>query len=74
MNNLLEYKKTILSLINGETQIIQNYNHLTGKFDSTNKKRIKDFLIIEGLHSLYFKDLNNRFDVMFLDVEEKIKK
>ncbi len=74
MNNLLEYKKTILSLINGETQIIQNYNHLTGKFDSTNKKRIKDFLIIEGLHSLYFKDLNNRFDLnVFLDVEEKIK-
>ena len=74
MNNLLEYKKTILSLINGETQIIQNYNHLTGKFDSTNKKRIKDFLIIEGLHSLYFKDLNKRFDLnVFLDVEEKIK-
>ena len=74
MNNLLEFKKTILSLINGETQIIQNYNHLTGKFDSTNKKRIKDFLIIEGLHSLYFNDLNQRFDLnVFLDVEEKIK-
>ena len=74
MNNLLEYKKIILSLINGETQIIQNYNHLTGKFDSTNKKRIKDFLIIEGLHSMYFKDLNNRFDLnVFFDVEEKIK-
>jgi len=74
MNNLLEFKKTILSLINGETQIIQNYNHLTGKFDSTNKKRIKDFLIIEGLHSLYFNDLNKRFDLnVFLDVEEKIK-
>ena len=62
MNNLLEYKKTILSLINGETQIVQNYNHLTEKFD-TNKKRIKDFLIIEGLHSQYFKDLNKRFDL-----------
>ena len=74
MNNLLEFKKTILSLINGETQIIQNYNHLTGKFDSTNKKRIKDFLIIEGLHSLYFNDLNKRFDLnVFFDVEEKIK-
>ena len=74
MNNLLEFKKTILSLINGETQIIQNYNHLTGKFDSTNKKRIKDFLIIEGLHSLYFNDLNKRFDLnVFLDVEQKIK-
>ncbi len=75
MNNLIEFKNIILNLINGETEIIRNYNHLTGKFDSTNKKRIKNFLIIEGLHSLYFHDLNKKFDLnVFLDLEEKIKK
>ena len=75
MNNLIEFKNTVLNLINGETEIIRNYNHLTGKFDSTNKKRIKNFLIIEGLHSLYFNDLNQNFDLnVFLDLEEKIKK
>ena len=75
MNNLIEFKNTVLNLINGETEIIKNYNHLTGKFDSTNKKRIKNFLIIEGLHSLYFNDLNQKFDLnVFLDLEEKIKK
>ncbi len=74
MNNLLEYKKIILSLINGETQIVQNYNHLTGKFDTNQKKRIKDFLIIEGLHSQYFDDLNERYDLnVFFDLEEGIK-
>ena len=75
MNNLIEFKNTVLNLINGETKIIRNYNHLTGKFDSTNKKRIKNFLIIEGLHSLYFNDLNQNFDLnVFLDLEEEIKK
>ena len=75
MNNLIEFKNTVLNLINGETEIIRNYNHLTGKFDSTNKKRIKNFLIIEGLHSLYFNDLNQNFDLsVFLDLEEEIKK
>ena len=75
MNNLVEFKNTVLNLINGETEIIKNYNHLTGKFDSTNKKRIKNFLIIEGLHSLYFNDLNQKFDLnVFLDLEEQIKK
>jgi uridine kinase len=75
MNDLIKFKNTVLNLINGQTQIVQNYNHLSGKFDSQKKKRIKDFLIIEGLHSLYFKDLNKRYDLkIFLDLEEKIKK
>lgn len=74
MNNLLKFKKTILNLVNGETQIIQNYNHLNGTFDSSNRKKIRDFLIIEGLHSLFFKDLNKRFDLkIFLDIEENLK-
>tara|TARA_E500000331_G_C16963659_1_gene586106 strand:- start:41 stop:721 length:681 start_codon:yes stop_codon:yes gene_type:complete len=75
MNNLSEFKNTVIKLMNNEEQLIRNYNHLTGKFDSTNKKRIKDFLIIEGLHSLYFNDLNKKFDLnVFLDLEEEIKK
>ncbi|MDA7547850.1 hypothetical protein N8812_01990 [Acidimicrobiia bacterium] len=75
MNDLIKFKNTVLNLINGQTQIVQNYNHLSGKFDSQKKKRIKDFLIIEGLHSLYFKDLNKRYDLkIFLDLEEEIKK
>ena len=75
MNDLIKFKNTILNLVNGQTQIVQNYNHLSGKFDSQEKKRIKDFLIIEGLHSLYFEDLNKRYDLkIFLDLEEGIKK
>ena len=75
MNDLINFKDTILNLVNGQTQIVQNYNHLSGKFDSQEKKRIKDFLIIEGLHSLYFEDLNTRFDLkVFLDTEDILKK
>ncbi len=75
MNDLINFKDTILNLVNGQTQIVQNYNHLSGKFDSQEKKRIRDFLIIEGLHSLYFEDLNTRFDLkVFLDTEDILKK
>ena len=74
MNDLLSFKKIILNLLNGETQIVKNYNHMTGKFDSNNKKKIKDYLIIEGLHSLFFSDLNKKYDLnIFLDLNEEVK-
>tara|TARA_B100000676_G_C18085267_1_gene854506 strand:- start:253 stop:2193 length:1941 start_codon:yes stop_codon:yes gene_type:complete len=75
MNDLSSFKKIIINLLNGETQIVKNYNHLTGKFDSNDKKRIKDYLIIEGLHSLFFSDLNKLYDLnVFLDLKEDVKK
>ena len=74
MNDLLSFKKIILNLLNGETQIVKNYNHMTGKFDSNDKKRIKDYLIIEGLHALFFSDLNKKYDLnVFLDLNEEVK-
>ena len=74
MNDLLSFKKIILNLLNGETQIVKNYNHMTGKFDSNDKKRIKDYLIIEGLHALLFSDLNKKYDLnVFLDLNEEVK-
>jgi uridine kinase len=74
MNDLQEYRKTINRLLSGENLKIKNYNHLTGKFDSTSEKKIKNFLIIEGLHSMYFEDLTSQYDLnIFLDLEESIK-
>ena len=74
MNDLSSFKKIILNLLNGETQIVKNYNHMTGKFDSNDKKRIKDYLIIEGLHALFFSDLNKKYDLnVFLDLNEEVK-
>ena len=74
MNELVEFKNTIQNLLSGKTEIIRNYNHLNGKFDTSTKKRIKNFLIIEGLHALYFEDLNKKFDLnIFLDLEENLK-
>ena len=74
MNELVEFKNTIQNLISGKTEIIRNYNHLNGKFDTSTKKTIKNFLIIEGLHALYFEDLNKKFDLnIFLDLEENLK-
>jgi len=75
MNNLSEFRKVLLNIINGKTEIIRQYNHLTGKFDNFDKKKIKDFLIVEGLHSLHFKDLNSKYNIkVFLDIEPGLKK
>ena len=74
MNDLTKFKATVLNLLSGQTELVRNYNHLNGKFDSVNKKRIKNFLLIEGLHSQYFHDLNRKYDLsIFLDLETKIK-
>lgn len=75
MNNLLDFKKSFLNIISGKTEIIKKYNHLNGTFDSANKKKIRDFLIVEGLHSLFFDDLNEVFDLkLFLDLRVDLKK
>ena len=75
MNNLTEFRNVLLNIINGKTEIVKQYNHLSGKFDNFDKKKIKDFLIVEGLHSLFFKDLNSKYNIkVFLDVESDLKK
>ena len=75
MNNLSELRKVLLNIINRKTEIVRQYNHLTGKFDNFDKKKIKDFLIVEGLHSLHFKDLNSKYNMkVFLDIEPGLKK
>ena len=43
MNDLNEYKSTILKLLKGENLMVKNYNHLTGKFDTESMKQIKNF-------------------------------
>ena len=54
--------------------MVKNYNHLTGKFDTESMKQIKNFLVIEGLHSLYFSELSKKYDLnIYLDLEESIK-
>ena len=63
MNNLTEFRNVLLNIINGKTEIVKQYNHLSGKFDNFDKKKIKDFLIVEGLHSLHFKDLNSKYNI-----------
>jgi len=74
MNDLNEYKSTILKLLKGENLMVKNYNHLTGKFDTESMKQIKNFLVIEGLHSLYFSELSKKYDLnIYLDLEESIK-
>ena len=76
MNNLSEFRKVLLNIINEKTEIVRQYNHLTGKFDNFDKKKIKDFSYeVEGLHSLHFKDLNSKYNMkVFLILNQVLKK
>ena len=38
MNNLTEFRNVLLNIINGKTEIVKQYNHLSGKFDNFDKK------------------------------------
>ena len=74
MNNLSEFRRVMFNLINGKTEFVKKYNHLTGRFDDLDKKKIKDFLIVEGLHALHFQDLNKKYKLkIFLDISEDLK-
>lgn len=74
MNNLSEFRRVMFNLINGKTEFVKKYNHLTGQFDDLDKKKIKDFLIVEGLHALHFQDLNKKYKLkIFLDISEDLK-
>ena len=43
MNNLIKFKNTVLNLVNGQTQVVESYNHLSGKFDTQKKKNQRLF-------------------------------
>jgi len=73
-NRLFELVKDVQSLINGEVVKARQYDHSTGRFVSQKIKKNKNVIIVEGLHTLYPKQLLQEFDVsFFIEMDESLR-
>ena len=74
VNNLSLFKKQLTEIVYGNIETIREYNHLSGKFDESKILKKNDFIIIEGLHSLFMKSFNKIYNLkIFIDLEKTLK-
>jgi uridine kinase len=74
-NFLYQQLSHLLNLKKGLATTRSDYNHNTGKFDTSKKIRPKDFVLIAGLHPFYLKGARENIDLkIFLDVDEELRK
>jgi uridine kinase len=64
-NRLFELVKDVRSLLSGEVIKARHYDHRTGRFLPKQSRKTKDVILVEGLHTLYPKQLLETLDVKF---------
>jgi len=64
-NRLFELVKDVRSLIGGEVIKARHYDHASGRFLPKESRKTKDVILVEGLHTLYPKQLIEELDVKF---------
>jgi uridine kinase len=73
-NRLFELVRDVQSLIDGEVVKARRYDHITGHFLPKEIRKIRDVILVEGLHTLYPKQLLEEFDVsFFIEMEESLR-
>jgi uridine kinase len=73
-NRLFELVRDVQSLINGEVVKARQYDHSSGRFVSQKINKNKNIIIVEGLHTLYPKQLLQEFDVsFFIEMDESLR-
>lgn len=73
-NDLQKNHQDILSLLDGKSIQRKMYNHNTGKFDDAVLIEPKQYVIYEGLHSLYHKPTYDLADVkIYVDTDDELK-
>tara|TARA_Y100000389_G_C17464508_1_gene524410 strand:- start:1697 stop:3553 length:1857 start_codon:yes stop_codon:yes gene_type:complete len=74
VNQLALFKKQLIEIISGNVEKIKEYNHLTGTFDEVKHLKVNDFILVEGLHTLMMRDLNEVFNLkVYIDLDKKLK-
>jgi uridine kinase len=74
-NDLENYSKDLLSLIDGKNIISKHYNHETGKMSSPVLVKSNDFIFSSGLHALYLPILRDCYNLkVFLDIDENLRR
>jgi len=73
-NRLFNLVKDVRSLMEGKEVQARQYDHKTGHFLPKKIKKSKNVILVEGLHSLYPKQLLEEFDVrFFINMEETLR-
>jgi uridine kinase len=73
-NRLFELVKDVRSLIGGEMIKARHYDHSTGRFLPKVVRKTKDVILVEGLHTLYPKQLLEELDVkFFIEMDESLR-
>ena len=73
-NRLFNLVKDVRRLMEGKEVQARQYDHKTGHFLPKKIKKSKNVILVEGLHSLYPKQLLEEFDVrFFINMEETLR-
>ena len=73
-NRLFELVKDVRGLISGEVVRARYYDHISGRFLPREIKKSRDVILVEGLHTLYPRQLLEELDVsFFIEMDESLR-
>ena len=73
-NRLFELVKDVRGLISGDVVRARHYDHKSGRFLPNEIKKSKDVVLVEGLHTLYPRQLLEELDVSFyIEMDEPLR-
>jgi uridine kinase len=73
-NRLFELVKDVRGLISGEVVRARHYDHISGRFLPREIKKSRDVILVEGLHTLYPRQLLEELDVsFFIEMDESLR-
>ena len=73
-NRLFDLVRDVRSLIGGDIITARHYDHKTGRFLPKEVRKTKDVILVEGLHTLYPKQLLEELDVsFFIEMDESLR-
>lgn len=73
-NDLHQFTRDVLALLDGKSVLSRHYDHRTGRFSREMAVRKNDVLIVSGLHVFYLPQLRSKIDVkIFLRMDEGLR-
>tara|TARA_B110000008_G_scaffold278892_1_gene324022 strand:+ start:2076 stop:4166 length:2091 start_codon:yes stop_codon:yes gene_type:complete len=73
-NRLFELVKDVRGLISGEVVRARRYDHKSGRFMLQEINKSRDVILVEGLHTLYPRQLLEELDVsFFIEMDESLR-
>jgi uridine kinase len=73
-NRLFELVRDVQGLMDGKIVKARRYDHTSGRFLPKEIRKTKDVILVEGLHTLYPKQLLEELDVsFFIEMEESLR-